>query len=96
MTPSLPIRTGGGEDPRVTQISDTYYIFNSCYPSRGFQTGLSKTKDCLRIERVALTTVPDGTVNVYYGGADTVMCVATGRIDDLVDLALEDGPDMTI
>src|SRR5262252_8791468 len=27
----------------------------------------------------------DGTVKVYYGGADTVQCVATGRVDALVD-----------
>lgn len=27
---------------------------------------------------------PDGTVKVYYGGADTVQCVALGRIDDII------------
>ncbi len=27
---------------------------------------------------------PDGTVRIYYGGADTCMCVATARLDDLV------------
>jgi len=32
---------------------------------------------------------PDGTVKIYYGGADTVMCVATAKIDDLVDIALK-------
>ena len=26
----------------------------------------------------------DGTVKLYYGGADTVQCVATGRLDDLI------------
>lgn len=31
----------------------------------------------------------DGTVKIYWGGADTVMCVGTARIDDLVDLCLE-------
>ena len=45
----------GVEDPRVTQIGDTYYIFYSCYSSRGFQIGLAKTRDFLSIERVALT-----------------------------------------
>jgi predicted GH43/DUF377 family glycosyl hydrolase len=30
----------------------------------------------------------DGTVKIYWGGADTVMCVGTARIDDLVDLCL--------
>ena len=31
----------------------------------------------------------DGTVKIYWGGADTVMCVGTARIDDLVGLCLE-------
>ncbi len=224
----------GVEDPRVTQIGDMYYIFYSCYSSRGFQIGLAQTRDFLHIERVALTTAidyrncvlfpekidglyvrferpnignpgiwisyspdlihwgnqqlimlpdkydiwqdfkvgpgappiktprgwlniyhattatmagqiyrlgcavhdlkdprkvigrthrfilapealhervgyvgnvvftcgaipePDGTIKLYYGGADTVMCVATGKIDDLIDLALEEGPDTTV
>lgn len=30
----------------------------------------------------------DGTVKIYWGGADTVMCAGTARIDDLVDLCL--------
>jgi len=30
----------------------------------------------------------DGTVKIYWGGADSVMCVGTARIDDLVDLCL--------
>ena len=30
----------------------------------------------------------DGTVKVYWGGADTVMCVGTAVIDELVDLCL--------
>ena len=30
----------------------------------------------------------DGTVKIYWGGANTVMCVGTARIDDLVDLCL--------
>lgn len=29
---------------------------------------------------------PDGTVKIYWGGADTVMCAGTARIDDLVEL----------
>jgi len=31
---------------------------------------------------------PDGEVKVYYGGADTVQCVATGRVDALVRACL--------
>lgn len=30
----------------------------------------------------------DGTVKIYWGGADTVMCVGTARIDELVALCL--------
>lgn len=30
----------------------------------------------------------DGSVKIYWGGADTVMCVGTAVIDDLVDLCL--------
>jgi predicted GH43/DUF377 family glycosyl hydrolase len=224
----------GVEDPRITQIGDTYYIFYSCYSTRGFQMGLAQTKDFLHIERIALTTAidyrncvlfpekinglyvrferpnlfkpgiwisyspdlihwgnqqlimqpdsydiwqdakigpgvppiktsrgwlniyhattatmdgqiyrlgcavhdledprkvigrthrfilapeaeyervgyvhnvvftcgaipePDGTIKIYYGGADTVMCLATGKIDDLIDVALADGPDTTV
>jgi predicted GH43/DUF377 family glycosyl hydrolase len=31
----------------------------------------------------------DGTVKIYWGGADTVMCVGTARISDLVELCLK-------
>jgi predicted GH43/DUF377 family glycosyl hydrolase len=31
----------------------------------------------------------DGTVKIYWGGADTVMCAGTAVIDELVDLCLE-------
>ncbi len=31
----------------------------------------------------------DGTVKIYWGGADSVMCVGVARIDDLVDLCLK-------
>ena len=30
----------------------------------------------------------DGTVKIYWGGADTVMCLGTAKIQDLVDLCL--------
>ena len=32
----------------------------------------------------------DGTVKIYWGGADTVMCVGTAVIDELVALCLFD------
>ena len=31
----------------------------------------------------------DGTVKIYWGGADSVMCMGTAVIDDLVDLCLK-------
>ena len=33
---------------------------------------------------------PDGTVKLYWGAADKVMCAGTARLDELVDLCLED------
>jgi predicted GH43/DUF377 family glycosyl hydrolase len=33
----------------------------------------------------------DGTLKIYWGGADTVMCVGTAQIRDLVDLCLTKG-----
>ncbi len=32
---------------------------------------------------------PDGTVKIYWGGADTVMCVGEANLTDLVDLCLQ-------
>ncbi len=32
----------------------------------------------------------DGTVKIYWGGADKVMCVGTAKIEDLVNLCLDD------
>jgi predicted GH43/DUF377 family glycosyl hydrolase len=34
---------------------------------------------------------PDGTVKIYWGGADTVMCVGEANLNDLVDLCLHHG-----
>jgi predicted GH43/DUF377 family glycosyl hydrolase len=31
----------------------------------------------------------DGTMKIYWGGADTVMCVGTARMDELVDLCVK-------
>ncbi len=33
---------------------------------------------------------PDGTVKIYWGGADRVMCVGTAVLDELIDLCLSD------
>ena len=34
-----------------------------------------------------LIAEPDGTVKIYYGAADTVECLATARVDELLALA---------
>ena len=31
----------------------------------------------------------DGSVKIYWGGADSVMCVGTAKINELVDLCLK-------
>jgi len=33
----------------------------------------------------------DGTVKIYWGGADTVMCVGEANVSDLVALCLDHG-----
>jgi predicted GH43/DUF377 family glycosyl hydrolase len=38
---------------------------------------------------------PDGTVKIYWGGADTVMCVGEANLDDLVALCLQHGRSAT-
>jgi predicted GH43/DUF377 family glycosyl hydrolase len=37
----------------------------------------------------AAVVEPDGEVKMYYGGADTVLCLATAKLDDLIDFALK-------
>lgn len=32
---------------------------------------------------------PDGEIKVYYGAADTAICVATGKLDDIIDSCFE-------
>jgi predicted GH43/DUF377 family glycosyl hydrolase len=33
---------------------------------------------------------PDGTIKLYWGGADSVMCVGTASLDDLVALSINE------
>ncbi|MCK9555813.1 glycoside hydrolase family 130 protein [bacterium] len=46
----------GIEDPRITKIGDTYYITYSCYSNIGFRTGLARTEDFEKFERVGIIT----------------------------------------
>ena len=59
--PELEWEKYGCEDPRVTKINDTYYIFYtalSVFPFRaeGIKIGLVKTKDFKKIEKYPVTT----------------------------------------
>ena len=36
-----------------------------------------------------LIAEPDGTAKIYYGAADTVECLATAKIDDLIDFCFK-------
>lgn len=49
----------GIEDPRITKMGDTYYIFYSCYSTYGFTAGLMQTKDFEKFERIAITSASD-------------------------------------
>ena len=42
-----------------------------------------------------MTFTPTGRMAIYYGGADTVTCLAFAQIDDLIDFVKSDtaGPD---
>lgn len=46
----------GIEDPRITKIGNTYYITYSAYSNIGFRTGLAKTADFRKFERIGLIT----------------------------------------
>ncbi|MDY7075783.1 MAG: glycoside hydrolase family 130 protein [Chloroflexota bacterium] len=47
------------EDPRITQIGDTYYITYVAYSGYGCVTALARTRDFGSYERVAVMTLPD-------------------------------------
>jgi len=49
----------GIEDPRITQIKDTYYIFYSAYSQYGVRIGLAQTKDFCEFQRISLVTQAD-------------------------------------
>jgi predicted GH43/DUF377 family glycosyl hydrolase len=39
---------------------------------------------------------PDGSVKLYWGGADSVMCVGSARIEELVDRGVNRGRPSTV
>lgn len=38
----------------------------------------------------AVIPEPDGTVKIYYGGADYVQCLATAKLDDLIEICFNE------
>jgi predicted GH43/DUF377 family glycosyl hydrolase len=52
------------------------------YENTGWKSGV--VYPCGAIEK-------DGTLFVYYGGADSVVCVATAKIDEFIDHLKKDG-----
>ncbi|MDD5067454.1 MAG: glycoside hydrolase family 130 protein [bacterium] len=56
----------GIEDPRITKLGDTYYIFYSAYSNFGMRIGLMETKDFRKFERIALTTTTDYRNSVLF------------------------------
>ena len=42
------------------------------------------------VSKCAAIDEGDGTLKIYWGGADKVMCAGTAVIDELVDLCLTD------
>ncbi|MBW1975760.1 MAG: glycoside hydrolase family 130 protein [Deltaproteobacteria bacterium] len=54
-----PYERFGIEDPRITQIGETYYITYVAFGPHGPRTGLGLTKDFKRFERICLMTESD-------------------------------------
>ncbi|WP_067933932.1 BtaManbiosPhlase [Alicyclobacillus kakegawensis] len=57
--PNTPFETFGIEDPRVTQIGDTYYITYSAVSPAGVGVGLAITKDFVNVQRQGLILPPE-------------------------------------
>ncbi|NLJ30851.1 MAG: glycosidase [Clostridiales bacterium] len=57
--PETPEETWGMEDPRVTQIGDTYYINYTAVSPHGPATALLSTKDFVRFERQGIIFAPE-------------------------------------
>ena len=57
--PQIAAESWGVEDPRVTQIEDTYYIQYSAISDKGVAVGLVSTKDFVSYERLGLIFPPE-------------------------------------
>jgi predicted GH43/DUF377 family glycosyl hydrolase len=59
MFPQTELETFGIEDPRITQIGDTYYITYSAVSPVGVGVGLASTKDFVHVERHGMILAPE-------------------------------------
>lgn len=57
--PEHELEAWGIEDPRVTQIGDTYYITYSSASSRGVGAGLAETKDFRSFKKLGMMLAPE-------------------------------------
>ncbi len=56
----------GVEDPRITQLDDTYFITYTAYGPHGPRAGIGMTKDFVEFQRIGLITAPDNKDAVLF------------------------------
>jgi len=61
-----PYERYGVEDPRITQIGDTYYILYTAFGPYGPRVGIGSTKDFVHFERLGLVTEVDNKDAVLF------------------------------
>ena len=86
------------EDPRITQIGDTYYITYVAYSEYGCVTALARTGDFERYERVSVMTLPDNKDVVLFpekiGGRYAKLDRPTTRPPSVGDIWISFSPDL--
>ena len=66
---------------KMTIIEARKMFGETCYETEtGFRTNV--------IFPTAAVLEADGTVKIYYGASDTVIALATAKVDDLIDACL--------
>ncbi|MEK0313485.1 glycoside hydrolase family 130 protein [Cohnella sp. 56] len=66
MFPTGEAEAWGIEDPRITQLEDTYYITYSAVSSRGVGVGLAKTRDFVDFERSGMILPPENKDAMFF------------------------------
>jgi predicted GH43/DUF377 family glycosyl hydrolase len=86
------------EDPRITRIGDAYYITYVGYSEYGCVTGLARTRDFERYERVAVMTLPDNKDVVLFpekiGGCYAKLDRPMTRPPSVGDIWISFSPDL--